>query len=79
METNGFPTVLEGTNMIVFRVDLVGSFRYKKVGTKRHKVELGCLVGVDSTTSNKMQKGFVGMVEPSLDSKLKKNPTTDIP
>ncbi|XP_023729911.2 uncharacterized protein LOC111877626 [Lactuca sativa] len=79
VETNGFPTVLEGTNMIVFRVDLVGSFRYKKVGTKRHKVELGCLVGVDSTTSNKMQKGFIGMVKPGLDSKLKRKPPPDPP
>ncbi|KAL7608685.1 uncharacterized protein LOC111877554 [Lactuca sativa] len=78
VETNGFPTVLQGTNMIVFRVDLVGSFRYKKVGTKRHKFELGCLVGVDYTTSNKMQTGFIGMVEPGLDSKLKRKPPPDV-
>ncbi|KAL4559628.1 hypothetical protein LXL04_031771 [Taraxacum kok-saghyz] len=29
-------------------------YRYKKVGTKRHKIKLGCLVGLDSTTNNKM-------------------------
>ncbi|KAI3501107.1 hypothetical protein L1887_28966 [Cichorium endivia] len=70
VEVNGFPTVLEGTNMIAFRVDLVGTYRYKKAGTKRHKVELGCVVGVDYTSSNKMQTGFVELVEPGLDSNL---------
>ncbi|KAL4556173.1 hypothetical protein LXL04_038816 [Taraxacum kok-saghyz] len=77
VEAIGLPRVLEGTDMMVFRVDLVGSFRYKKVGTKRHKVELGCLVAVDSITGNKMQRGFIRMVEPGLDSKLKKKPPPD--
>ncbi|KAL4591350.1 hypothetical protein LXL04_004309 [Taraxacum kok-saghyz] len=75
VEAVGFPRVLEGTDMMVFRVDLMGSFRYKKVGTKRHKVELGCLVAVDSITNNKMQRGFIRMVKPGLDSKLKRKPT----
>ena len=70
VEANGFPTVLEGANIIAFRVDVVGTFRYKKVGTKRHKVDLGCLVSVDSTTSTKMQSGLIELVEPGLDSKL---------
>ncbi|KAI3711004.1 hypothetical protein L2E82_40805 [Cichorium intybus] len=77
VEANVFPTALEGTDMIAFRVDLVGTFRYKKAGTKRHKVELGCVVGVDYTTSKNMQTGFIGLVEPGLDSKLKKKPPPD--
>ncbi|XP_024995388.1 uncharacterized protein LOC112528598 [Cynara cardunculus var. scolymus] len=74
VETNSFPRVLEGTDFIVFRVDLVASNRYKKAGTKRHKVELGCLVGVNVTDTTKMQRGFIRLVEPGLDSKLKKKP-----
>ncbi|KAI3813037.1 hypothetical protein L1987_17751 [Smallanthus sonchifolius] len=71
VETNGMPTVLEGTDMVAFRVDLVGTYRYKKVGTKRHKVEVGCVVGVNYTTSQKMQTGFIRLAQPGLDSQLK--------
>ncbi|KAI3501105.1 hypothetical protein L1887_28964 [Cichorium endivia] len=77
VEATGFPTVLEGTDMIAFRVDLVGSYKYKKAGTKTHRVELGCLVGVDYISSKKMQSGFIGLIEPGLDSKLKKKPPPD--
>ncbi|XP_076907195.1 protein NDR1-like [Bidens hawaiensis] len=71
VETSGVPTVLEGTDLVAFRVDLVGTYRYKKVGTKRHKVDVGCLVGVNNTTSRKLRTGFIGLVQPGLDSQLK--------
>ncbi|KAI3713326.1 hypothetical protein L1987_71901 [Smallanthus sonchifolius] len=71
VETNGMPRVLDGTDMVAFRVDLVGTYRYKKVGTKRHKVEVGCVVGVNYTTSQKMQTGFIRLAQPGLDSQLK--------
>ncbi|KAL8200834.1 hypothetical protein R6Q57_012173 [Mikania cordata] len=71
VEPNGAPTVLDGTDLVAFRVDVVGSFRYKKVGTKRHKVELGCVVGVNYTTSQKLLPGFIEMAQPGLDSQLK--------
>ncbi|KAD3641205.1 hypothetical protein R6Q59_003829 [Mikania micrantha] len=77
VETNGAPTVLDGTDLVAFRVDVVGSFRYKKVGTKRHKVELGCIVGVNYTTSQKLLSGFTGMKKPGLDSQLKPPPNND--
>ncbi|KAJ9549915.1 hypothetical protein OSB04_022458 [Centaurea solstitialis] len=66
VETNGFPRVLEGTDLIAFRVDLVGSYRFKKVGTKRHKVDVGCLVGVNAIDSTKMQSGFIRLVKPVM-------------
>ncbi|MFS8032422.1 hypothetical protein Hanom_Chr17g01557601 [Helianthus anomalus] len=77
VETNGVPTVLEGTDMVAFRVDLVATYKHKKVGSKRHKVEVGCVVGVNYTTSQKLQTGFIGMAEPGLDSKLKPPPRDD--
>ncbi|GJV37637.1 hypothetical protein Tco_1410114 [Tanacetum coccineum] len=70
VETNIFPTVLEGTDMVAFRVDTVATYRYKKVGRRRHRVEWGCVVGVNYPTNRKMQMGFVEMVQPGLDSVL---------
>ncbi|XP_024995190.1 uncharacterized protein LOC112528401 [Cynara cardunculus var. scolymus] len=72
VETSSFPRVLEGTDFIAFRVDLVASYKYKLAGSKRHRVELGCVVGVNVTNGTKMQMGFIRLVEPGLDSKLKK-------
>ncbi|GKD91273.1 hypothetical protein Tco_1366780 [Tanacetum coccineum] len=70
VETNIFPTVLEGTDMVAFRVDTVATYRYKKVGRRRHRVEWGCVVGVNYPSNKKMQTGFVEMVQPGLDSVL---------
>ncbi|GJV37635.1 hypothetical protein Tco_1410112 [Tanacetum coccineum] len=70
VETNIYPTVLEGTDMIAFRVDTVATYRYKKVGRRRHRVEWGCVVGINYPTNKRMQTGFVEMVQPGLDSKL---------
>lgn len=70
VETNGYPTVLEGTDIIAFRVDMVATYRYKKAGTKRHSVVWGCLVGMNYTTNKKLLPGFIKMVKPGLDSKL---------
>ena len=70
VETNIFPTVLEGTDMIAFRVDTVATYRYKKVVRRRHRVEWGCVVLVNYPTNKKMQTGFVEMVQPGLDSML---------
>nr|GEW55481.1 protein NDR1-like [Tanacetum cinerariifolium] len=67
VEANIFPTVLEGTDMIAFRVDTVATYRYKKVARTRHRVEWGCVVGVNYPTNKKMQTGFVKMVRPGLD------------
>nr|GEV72462.1 protein NDR1-like [Tanacetum cinerariifolium] len=50
VETNIFPTVLEATDMIAFRVDTVATYTYKKVGRRRHRVEWGCVVAVNGTT-----------------------------
>ncbi|KAI3727492.1 hypothetical protein L6452_16108 [Arctium lappa] len=72
VETSSFPGVLEGTDFIAFRVDLVATYKYKLAGSKRHKVELGCVVGVNVTNGTKIQMGFNRLVEPGLDSKLKK-------
>ncbi|KAK1438723.1 hypothetical protein QVD17_04533 [Tagetes erecta] len=70
VETIRVPTVLEGTDMVAFRVDLVATFKYKKPSSKRHKVVVGCDVAVNYTTSQKMQTGFIGMTYPGYDSQL---------
>lgn len=70
VERKGMPTVLEGTDMVDFRVDLVGMFRNKKAGAKRLKVKLRCVVTVNCTTSRKMLTGIIGKAKPGLDFQI---------
>ncbi|KAK1438722.1 hypothetical protein QVD17_04532 [Tagetes erecta] len=61
------PTTLEGMDMVVFRVDLVGMFRSKKAEAKRLKVKLECVVTVNYTTSRKV---LTRRAKPGLDSQI---------
>ncbi|PWA56024.1 hypothetical protein CTI12_AA419630 [Artemisia annua] len=73
VETSSFPTMFEETDVVLFRVDLVGTYFARKGRRKTFKLVRGCLIGVDyrSGASKKILKGFVELVEPEVAYQLK--------